>query len=108
MGRGVGTCRYFGAPEHPVRTGRASDTIGPARLFRAVHRPRPGRGEVAMGQIGSEPLRAADYAERARAALSRMAWDYVDGGSGDEHTIAANLRAYDDVRLTNRVLVDVS
>src|SRR5438270_4197507 len=43
----------------------------------------------------------------ARSALERMPphiWDYIDGGAGNERTLAANLAAFDAVRLIPRVL----
>ncbi len=53
-------------------------------------------------------LGAEDYQEYARSALSPDVWDYVDGGSGAEVTLAANREAFAAVRLRPRVLVDVS
>ena len=55
-----------------------------------------------------EILQATDYADLARARLSTDVWDYVDGGSGAELTIAANRAAFDAVRIAPRFLVDVS
>ena len=53
-------------------------------------------------------LSLSDYQRAAQARLDPMAWDYIEGGSGAERTLAANLRAFADVRLRPRVLVDVS
>ncbi len=53
-------------------------------------------------------LQATDYADLARARLSTEVWDYVDGGSGAELSIAANRAAFDAVRIAPRFLVDVS
>ncbi|MET8233219.1 alpha-hydroxy acid oxidase [Micromonospora sp. NPDC005298] len=48
-----------------------------------------------------------DYAARARAVLPPDVWDYVDGGSGAEVTLAANRRALDGVAVLPRMLVGV-
>ncbi|MGW0330962.1 aminotransferase class I/II-fold pyridoxal phosphate-dependent enzyme [Streptomyces sp. NPDC003011] len=49
----------------------------------------------------------ADVAERARAVTDPHVWDFVEGGAGEERTLAANLRAFDRVRLRPRVLAGV-
>ncbi|NUT42216.1 MAG: alpha-hydroxy-acid oxidizing protein [Thermoactinospora sp.] len=51
---------------------------------------------------------AADYAAAARAALPPDVWDYVNGGAGDELTLAANLAAFRRRAVRPRVLVDVA
>lgn len=53
------------------------------------------------------PLRVTDYAESARTALSDNAWGYVQGGAGDEWTLAENRAAFDRVTVRPRILVDV-
>ncbi|MFI6641768.1 aminotransferase class I/II-fold pyridoxal phosphate-dependent enzyme [Streptomyces sp. NPDC050504] len=50
------------------------------------------------------PLSLAEYAARARATTEGPVWDFVEGGAGDERTLAANVRAFDEVRLRTRVL----
>lgn len=55
----------------------------------------------------SIPATATDYRERARARLPRFLFDYVDGGAGDEQTLAANVADWSAVRLRQRVLVNV-
>ncbi|MGW1196695.1 alpha-hydroxy acid oxidase [Streptomyces sp. NPDC002536] len=49
-----------------------------------------------------------DYRAAARPLVEPSAWDYVDGGSGDETTLRENLAGYRRHRLRPRVLVDVS
>lgn len=44
----------------------------------------------------------------AEQQLPPQIWDFIDGGSGDELTVAANRAAFDAVRLVPRVLVDVT
>ena len=50
---------------------------------------------------------AHDYRELARRRLPRFLFDYVDGGAGDEGTLAANVADLAALRLRQRVLVDV-
>jgi len=49
-------------------------------------------------------LTLADYGRAARARLPREVWDFIEGGAGDERTVAANLDAFARVRLLPRVL----
>src|SRR2546430_1717154 len=53
-------------------------------------------------------LTAADYRALARARLDDRTWDYVEGGSDGERTLADCAAAFDGFRLRPRVLVDVS
>ena len=57
--------------------------------------------------IRAFPATAEDYRERARGRLPRFLFDYLDGGAGDEHTLAANVADWSARRLRQRVLVDV-
>lgn len=50
----------------------------------------------------------SDYRELARARLPHFLFEYLDGGSYDEVTLAANMRDLRDVTLRQRVLRDVS
>lgn len=61
-----------------------------------------------MDQISPGILQARDYAALARRHLPDDVWDYLDGGSGEELTIAANAKAFADERIAPRCLVDVS
>lgn len=49
-----------------------------------------------------------DYRRAAKRALPRFLFDYIDGGSGDELTLARNRTDLADVALRQRVLRDVS
>lgn len=53
------------------------------------------------------PATMQDYRELARRRLPRSLFDYYDGGSGRERTLAANASDWDAVKLRQRVLVDV-
>ena len=58
--------------------------------------------------ISGEILQVSDFAAAAKARLAASTWDYVEGGSGSELTIAANRAAFEQVRIAPRFLVDVS
>jgi L-lactate dehydrogenase (cytochrome) len=51
---------------------------------------------------------ALDYREMARRRLPRFLFDYMDGGSYDEQTLAANREDLKRIALRQRVLRDVS
>ncbi|GAA2365722.1 alpha-hydroxy acid oxidase [Dactylosporangium salmoneum] len=53
-------------------------------------------------------LTAADYRNPAQRLVEPDVWDFIEGGAEDERTVAANLRAFDRVRLRPRVLAGVS
>jgi L-lactate dehydrogenase (cytochrome) len=53
------------------------------------------------------PATYEDFRERARRRLPRFLFDYIDGGAGDERTLAANVEAWARLDLRQRVLVDV-
>ena len=53
-------------------------------------------------------LSTEDYRATARDRLAPDVWDFVEGGSGAELTLAANRRAFDDIAVRPRVLVDVT
>jgi len=54
------------------------------------------------------PANVADYREAARRRLPRVLFDYIDGGSYAEATLAANVADIQALRLRQRVLRDVS
>ena len=54
------------------------------------------------------PASVADYREAARRRLPRVLFDYIDGGSYAEETLAANVDEIRRLRLRQRVLRDVS
>lgn len=55
-----------------------------------------------------EPQCIGDFAEPARERLPADVWDFIQGGSGDELTLAANRAAFDSVHIFPRMLRDVS
>ncbi len=59
-------------------------------------------------QTPEEAVKLSDYELLARERISRMAYEYISGGAGDEHTLRWNREAFDRLRLRPRILVDVS
>ena len=55
-----------------------------------------------------EPLDLADFADLARARLDPAVWDFIEGGAGQERTLAANTAAFDGIGLRPRVLANRS
>ncbi|HEX3917577.1 MAG TPA: L-lactate dehydrogenase [Caulobacteraceae bacterium] len=55
-----------------------------------------------------KPVCVADYREAARRRLPRVLFDYIDGGSYAEDTLAANVADIQSLKLRQRVLQDVS
>lgn len=49
-----------------------------------------------------------DYERAAKACIPAPAWEYIHSGAGDEHTLRWNREAYTKIRLSPRVLNDVS
>jgi len=54
------------------------------------------------------PVNIADLRVMARRRLPRVVFDFIDGGAQDERTLEANSRDLEAMRLSPRVLVDVS
>jgi 4-hydroxymandelate oxidase len=54
------------------------------------------------------PLTVDEYRLRAKARLDARTWDYIDGGSDRERTLADCAAAFDGYRIRPRFLVDVS
>lgn len=57
------------------------------------------RKTTRLGDILSLP----EFEERARRQMSRMAYEYVASGAGEEHTLRWNLEAFDRIALRPRV-----
>jgi L-lactate dehydrogenase (cytochrome) len=58
--------------------------------------------------LGLAPASLDDYRELARRRLPRQLFDYIDGGSFGEYTLAANREDLRRIQLRQRVLRDVS
>ena len=55
-----------------------------------------------------KPVCVADYRDAARRRLPKVLFDYIDGGSYAEATLAANVNDLRDLILRQRVMCDVS
>ncbi|WP_406025063.1 alpha-hydroxy-acid oxidizing protein [Nocardioides sp. NBC_00850] len=53
------------------------------------------------------PTEPSALAAAAQRAMSKEAWAYVDGGAGQQRTVAANTAAFDHFRLVPRMLTNV-
>jgi 4-hydroxymandelate oxidase len=71
-----------------------------------VSEARPGAPDSVAGAEVLASL--SDYEAAAKRKLSVAAWEYFNGGSGDEITLRRNRSALDALQLKPRVLVDVS
>jgi L-lactate dehydrogenase (cytochrome) len=60
-----------------------------------------------MGTYKVTPVTAPDYRRLAEKRLPRFLFDYIDGGAGDEKSMAANVDDFQQVRLRQRVMRDV-
>jgi hypothetical protein len=54
-----------------------------------------------------ECVRVMDFAEKAKAKLDPVAWDYLEQGSEDEVSLSDNIAAFRRVILRPRALTDV-
>lgn len=54
------------------------------------------------------PVNVREFEPLARERMTPAAFDYYCGGAGDEHTLAENERAFRQITVWPRVLVDVS
>lgn len=58
--------------------------------------------------LGISPANTADFRLLAQKRLPRQLFDYIDGGSYQEVTLANNLNAFSELSLRQRILRDVS
>lgn len=59
-----------------------------------------------MSAIPADIVSLADYEHYAREKMDPKVWAYMAGGAADELTMQENSRAFDRLKLYNRVLVD--
>ena len=60
------------------------------------------------GTPSTEAVCLTDFEPLAKAKISEMAWEYVNGGAADEATVRWNREAFSRIRLKPRALVNVS
>ena len=99
-------------PENRTTT-RRDMLLSSAGAVAAVALTSPLHAQVATAAAaqqtpGTQLASIFDYEKAAKTKMTPMAWEYVSGGAGDEITLAWNHDAYGDIKLRNRVLVDVS
>ena len=58
--------------------------------------------------ITSKPVCLTDFEPLAKARMSHMAWEYINGAAADQITYGWNREAYDRIKIKPRILVDVS
>lgn len=63
---------------------------------------------AANGALPANIYCARDYEDLARQALEAPTYAHVSGGAGRDRTVAANLAAFDAVRITPRILRDLT
>jgi len=61
-----------------------------------------------VGTLNLVPASTSDYRREAEKKLPRFLFDYLDGGSYQERTLAANCADFEALQLKQRVLFDVS
>jgi 4-hydroxymandelate oxidase len=65
-----------------------------------------------LEQSADEPKAVADtlfdFESLARERISKMAWEFISGGAGDEVSLRWNRESFDRIKLRPRILVDVS
>ena len=61
-----------------------------------------------MGTYHVTPVTAGDYRRLAEKRLPRFLFDYIDGGAGEEQSMAANTDDFSRIKLRQRVMRDVS
>src|SRR5579872_189100 len=82
-----------------------------------MNRRRALRGLISMFGAGAfaqehegplyEPVRVMDFAPLAKARLDPISWDYLEGGSEDEVSLADNRAVFNQWIIRPRALVDV-
>ena len=63
---------------------------------------------MTANSLGISPANTADFRLLAQKRLPRQLFDYIDGGSYQEVTLANNLNAFSQLSLRQRILRDVS
>jgi 4-hydroxymandelate oxidase len=75
-------------------------------------RKRPTSTKGILGDVPQRPKFTpaclADYEMLAKQSFSRPAWEYINSGSADEHTVRWNVEALARTRLKPNVMVDVT
>src|SRR5262249_21510652 len=73
-----------------------------------AHKPMHARKATRVETPATALLNVADYEAAAMAKLPKPVFDYFAGGAEDERALARNRKAFGEVLILPRVLVDVS
>jgi 4-hydroxymandelate oxidase len=91
--------------------GAAAMGVATGRRTEAEEEPQAAAPGVAAGAPVNSPgplVSVYDFEAAAKRKLAIPAWEYFNGGSGDEITLRRNRTALDALQLKPRVLVDVT
>jgi 4-hydroxymandelate oxidase len=69
---------------------------------------RAGAKPADEGKTTSRLVSLRDFEREASQLMTRTAWEFINSGAGDEHTVKWNEEAFVRLRLRQRALVDVS
>lgn len=97
---------------------QGTNSLTSAHLLKAIELERDSVAGQILSQLGvaeepqhkaaASPLAVSDYRRLARKTLDPVAWAYFDSGSDGQQLKKRNRRAWDDIELRPRVLVNVS
>jgi 4-hydroxymandelate oxidase len=88
----------------PKRALRAKSTGGVLGDDPSIAAPSLG----APGHPNFIPASLSDYEILAKQRFSRPAWEYINSGSADEHTMRWNIESLTRMRIRPRVMIDVT
>jgi 4-hydroxymandelate oxidase len=87
----------------------AGVTCAAAAPARAVAPPNgPSQGPPREPKAAGRPVSLRDFERLAHGTMALEAWEFINSGAGDEHTVRWNEEAFGHVRLRQRSLEDVS
>jgi 4-hydroxymandelate oxidase len=87
----------------------ASATWAAAGELRAAAPPNPGVVEQPReSKAAARAVSLPDFERLAAGAMTREAWEFINSGAGDEHTVRWNEEAFGRLRLRQRALEDVA
>jgi len=92
-----------GAAAMGISTAHATEAEGAAPQTGSI-----GGAPNVSSNLAQPLVSLSDYEAAAKRKLSIPAWEYFNGGSGDEITLRRNRTALDALQLKPRVLVDVT
>ncbi|KAE8675326.1 25.3 kDa vesicle transport protein [Hibiscus syriacus] len=91
---------------HGVNSSSSSFSVLVIRVVVFHHTIRH-RDKLAM-IMAAEPVNINEFQELARQALSKMYYDFINGGAEDQYTLRENEEAFHRITIQPRVLLDVS